>query len=157
MAIVYLIRKKVFRQDGEKKTKWFAVQRKIQKKGGCMNAELAKGIATRTGFSEGEVQGILVELVKEMEWQFKAGKSVTISGLGSFQTAITSDGYDHPEQITPKQVRLSRIYFRADRKLFDLVRRTKYIRFPLSKYFPASMLTQKVIEEEKDIEEIPED
>lgn len=157
MAIIYLIRKKVFQQDGEKKTKWFAVQRKAQKKGGCMNAELAKGIASRTGFSEGEVQGILVELAKEMEWQFKAGKSVTISGLGTFQTAITSDGYEQPEQITPKQVRLSRIYFRADRKLVDLVKRTTFIRFPLSKYFPASMLSKKVIEEEKGVEEVSED
>ena len=38
------------------------------------------------------------------------------------------------------EVCLSRIYFKADRKLVEFVRRAKFIRYPLSRYFPASML-----------------
>ena len=149
MSIIYLVRKKVFSKAGEKMTQWFAVQRKVQKKSGVTNRELARRLSQYTSFKEGEVQGILIELVKVIEKTLQEGHSVTIDGLGTFQTAITSNGFDRPEQVTPREVRLSRVYFRADRKLVEFVRRAKFIRYPLSRYFPASMLGKEVIEEEE--------
>lgn len=87
---------------------------------------------------------------------YQDGHSVTIDGLGTFQTAITSNGFDRPEQVTPKEVRLSRVYFRADKKLVEYVERAKFIRYPLSKYFPASMLIKKTLKEEEE-ESLPEE
>ena len=45
MSIIYLVRKKVFPKAGEKMTQWFAVQRKIQKKSGVTNRELARRLS----------------------------------------------------------------------------------------------------------------
>lgn len=149
MSIPYLIRKKVFRQNGEKKSLWFAVQRKLQKKGGKTEADLARVIAQRTTFHRGEVIGLLDELASVIEEMLEDGFSVTINGLGSFQTAITSNGYENPEDLTPRHVKLSRVYFVADRKLTEKVKNTKFIRIPLSTYFPASMLSKELIREEK--------
>ena len=150
MSIFYLIRKKVFPSKGEKKTLWFAVQKKLQKKGGHTEKHLAHILASRTSFKQGEVQGMLIELVKVIEETLRDGKSVTIDGLGTFQTALTSDGFENPEKITPKEVRLSRIYFKADRKMVEFVEKAKFIRVPLSTYFPKSMLSKELLEEEGD-------
>jgi predicted histone-like DNA-binding protein len=134
---------------GKKKTLWFAVQKKFQKKSGYTEKDLAHILARRTAFKQGEVQGILIELVKVIEETLKEGMSVTIDGLGTFQTALTSNGFDTPEKITPKEVRLSRIYFKADKKMVEFVEKTMFIRVPLSSYFPESMLSKKLLEEEK--------
>ena len=45
------------------------------------------------------------------------GESVTIKGLGSFHVAVTSDGFEHPDDVMPGKVRLSRVYFRPDKSL----------------------------------------
>lgn len=154
MSIFYLVTKKVFPMLGEKSEQWFAVQRKLQKKGGVTNRELAERLSEYTSFNRGDIQGILTELPQVMAQLLQEGRSVTIDGLGTFQTALTSDGFDHPEEITPGKVRLSRVYFRADKKLMEVVKKARFIRIPLSQYLPKSLLSKKVIEEEAMEEEI---
>ena len=154
MSIFYLVTKKVFPMLGEKSEQWFAVQRKLQKKGGATNRELADRLSEYTSFNRGDIQGILTELPNVMAQLLQEGRSVTIDGLGTFQTALTSDGFDHPEEITPGKVRLSRVYFRADKKLMEVVKKARFIRIPLSQYLPKSLLSKKVIEEEAMEEEI---
>lgn len=134
---------------GQKNEQWFAVQRKLQKKGGATNRELAQRLSEYTGFNRGDIQGILIELPNVMAQLLQDGRSVTIDGLGTFQTAVTSNGFDHPEEITPSEVRLSRVYFRADKKLMEVVKKARFIRIPLSSYLPKSLLSKKVIEEEE--------
>lgn len=157
MSIFYLVTKKVFPKLGEKNEQWFAVQRKLQKKGGATNLELAERLSAYTSFNKGDIQGILIELPNVMADLLRDGRSVTIDGLGTFQTALTSNGFDHPEQIVPSEVRLSRVYFRADKKLVEVVKKARFIRIPLSKYLPESLLSKKVIEEEANEKGIDED
>ncbi len=41
------------------------------------------------------------------------GEFVTIEGLGTFQLALTSGGFERPEEVMPGKVSVSRAYFIA--------------------------------------------
>ena len=88
--------------------------------------------------------------------QLKNGESVSIRGLGSFHASITSNGFEHPEDVLPHEVRVSKVYFIADRKFTQRVSRMKFFRYPLSKYFPKDLLRPETIREEETREEEPE-
>lgn len=148
MGLIYLVRVKKFRTPEGLKRLYYAVQRKLQKKGGKTEEDLAELLSQRSGHSKGDVLSMLVDLPGVIEEILKSGESVTISGFGSFQTAITSDGFESPEDVLPHEVRLSKIYFVADRKFAHRVSKMKFYRYPLSKYFPKEMLSKKTLEEE---------
>ena len=83
------------------------------------------------------------------------GYSVSLKGIGTFQVALTSPGAERPEDVTPATVEVSRVYFIADRWLTRQIRKMKFIRIPLSSYFPKSMLSKEVIKEEKAQGDLP--
>ena len=62
MSIPYLVRKKVSVIGGNKKVRWYAVQKKLQERGGKTEEDVARIVAGRGGFREGEVQGILTDV-----------------------------------------------------------------------------------------------
>ena len=68
-------------------------------------------MAKTTGFHRGQIEGILAELVESIQDLLSSGHSVTIEGLGNFQTALTSQGCVLPVQVTPGKVAISRVYF----------------------------------------------
>ena len=111
MGMIYLVRKKLFQTKEGAKQLYYAVQRTLQPRGGVTEDILAKRIAHRTGRSEGDVKGILADLPHFIEEALKNGESVSIKGLGSFHIAITSEGFEHPEDVMPGTVRISRVYF----------------------------------------------
>ena len=58
---------------------------------------------------------------------------MTIKGLGSFHVAVTSDGFEHPDDVMPGKVRLSRVYFRPDKSLVARLNSgMDFYRYPLS-------------------------
>ena len=71
MSIPYLVRKKVSVIGGNKKVRWYAVQKKLQERGGKTEEDVARIVAERAGFREGEVQGILTEVSSVAEMQLK--------------------------------------------------------------------------------------
>ena len=101
MGMIYLVRKKLFQTKEGAKQLYYAVQRTLQPRGGVTEDILAKRIAHRTGRSEGDVKGILADLPHFIEEALKNGESVSIKGLGSFHIAITSEGFEHPEDVMP--------------------------------------------------------
>ena len=117
MGMIYLVRKKLFQTKEGAKQLYYAVQRTLQPRGGVTEDILAKRIAHRTGRSEGDVKGILADLPHFIEEALKNGESVSIKGLGSFHIAITSEGFEHPEDVMPGTVRISRVYFTAEQIL----------------------------------------
>lgn len=150
MGMIYLVRKKIFQTKEGAKQLYYAVQRTLQPRGGVTEDILAERIARRSGRSVGDVKGILADLPYFIEQALENGESVSIKGLGSFHIAITSEGCEHPEDVMPSTVRISRVYFTADRGLTrQLSQKMKFFRYPLSKYFPAHMLSKKTLEEEK--------
>ena len=60
--------------------------------------------------NSGDVQSVLIDLQKFIEEALMEGESVTIKGLGSFHVAVTSDGFEHPDDVMPGKVRLSLIH-----------------------------------------------
>ncbi len=123
MSIPYVVRKKADLTSGERKELWYGVPSKMQRRGGdkfivyLKNKELAVRMAKTTGFHRGQIEGILSELVESIQDLLSSGHSVTIEGLGTFQTALTSQGcVKLPEQVTPGKVAISRVYFVANSK-----------------------------------------
>lgn len=150
MGMIYLVRKKLFRTKEGMKQLYYAVQRTLQVRGGVTTEDLAQRMAHRKGMSAGDVQSVLVDLPKYIEEALEAGESVTIKGLGSFNVAITSEGFEHPDDVMPGKVRLSRVYFKPDRTLTRrLGNNMSFYRYPLSKYFPANMLRKETLEHER--------
>ena len=157
--MIYLVRKKLFRAKEEIKELYYAVQRTLQARGGVTTEILAQRMAHRKGMGEGDVLSVLVDLPKYIEDALREGESVTIRGLGSFNVAITSDGFEHPDDVLPGKVRLSRIYFKPDRMLTRrLGEDMDFFRYPLSKYFPADMLRPETLIKERaeEQEHLPE-
>lgn len=149
MSIPYVVRQKANVLNSEKKGLWYAVAKKLQKGGGGVDEEdLAWSISQRTGFSRGVIKGILTELAVAIEDALAMGRSVTIKDIGSFQTALTSKGFEHPTQITPSEVKLSRVYFIADRGLTARLKEVKCLRIPFKYYLPKELLTKEMLEEE---------
>lgn len=132
------------------------MQRKLQKKGGKTEEDLADILSAHSSRSKGEVLSLLTDLPKVVEEILKNGESVSIKGLDTFHAAITSNGFEHPEDVLPHEVRLSRVYFVADRKFTYRVSLMKFFRYPLSKYFPKHLLRPQTGEEEKAQEAEPE-
>lgn len=152
MGLIYLVRRKMFPHEGGMKSLYYAVQRKLQKRGGRDERDLARYLAQHCSSTEGDILGILTELPKAIEKILEGGESVTIHDLGSFHVAITSDGFEYPDDILPHKVRLSKVFFVADRKLTTRLKRMKFFRYPLSKYFPKSALRSETIQTETEQE-----
>ncbi len=81
------------------------------------------------------------------------GQSVAIRGFGTFQTALTSKGFEHPGQVTPGEVSVSKVYFMADRNLLRRLKKVNCYRIPLSYDLPKELLTPEILEEEKGLKE----
>lgn len=144
MAIPYIVRRKADVSSGERKELWYAVGKKLQKKGGKTERDVAHQVAQRTGFHRGVVEAVLAATGEIIEEALSDGHSVTLRGIGSFQTAVTSKGFEHPEDVLPHSVRLSRVYFKADHMLTLAVKRAGCHRIPFKYYFPEELLTKKM-------------
>lgn len=154
MGMIYLVRKKIFRTAEGMKQLYYAVQRTLQPRGGVTTEQLARRMAARKGVTEGDAHSILQDLPRFVAEALKEGQSVNIQGLGSFHVAVTSDGFEHPDDVMPGMVRLSRVYFKPDRKLVrQLAREMTFVRYPLSRYFPAHLLRPETLEQEGKPEE----
>ena len=145
-----MVRKKVFRTAEGVKQLYYAVQRVLQRRGGVTAELLAQRMASRKGMSSGDVQSVLIDLPKFIEEALMEGESVTIKGLGSFHVAVTSDGFEHPDDVMPGKVRLSRGYFRTDTTLVARLNSgMDFYRYPLSRYFPHDMLRPETLRKER--------
>lgn len=153
MSIPYIVRKKVDSSKGERKELWYAVSKKLQKRGGKTEKDVAHMVEQRTGFHHGTVEGVLVAMAEVIEEMLSEGHSVTIKDFGSFQTAVTSKGFEHPEEVTPGEVSVSRMYFVANRRLTRRLKEEQCHRIPFQYYFPKDQLTKKLLQEDKRQEE----
>ncbi len=123
MSVVYFVRKKLFRTKEGMKKLYYAVQHTFHSRGGVTEDVLAERMSQRSGRSLGDVRGMLADLPHCIAEALEHGESVSIKGLGSFHLAVTSDGFENPADVTPGAVRLSRVYFTADRGLTRKLRR----------------------------------
>lgn len=80
------------------------------------------------------------------------GQPVTIEGLGTFHTSLTSPGFERPEQVTPGKVSVSRVYFVACPEFSRQVKKMKCTRIPFNIYMPENMLTKEMKKADKEME-----
>lgn len=153
MSIPYLVRQKTNLLNKAKSGLWYAVIRKLQRRGGVNEKELGELVAMRGGFNRGVVEGVLTAVSEVIETELSKGQSVTIRGFGTFQTALTSKEFEHPGQVTPGEVSVSKVYFMADRNLLRRLKKVDCYRIPLSYYLPKELLTPEILEEEKGLKE----
>ncbi|WP_347030360.1 HU family DNA-binding protein, partial [Bacteroides intestinalis] len=99
MAIPYIVRRKADVSSGERKELWYAVGKKLQKKGGKTERDVAHQVAQRTGFHRGVVEAVLAATGEIIEEALSDGHSVTLRGIGSFQTAVTSKGFEQATHL----------------------------------------------------------
>ncbi|MDL2299532.1 DNA-binding protein [Bacteroides sp. OttesenSCG-928-E20] len=148
MAIPYVVRKKLDTTGEEKKELWYAVAKTMQEKGGINDEEFIKRIAQKTGFSPGVIEGLLSEIAEAIEFFLSYGFTVNLKKLGSFQTALTSKGFEHPAEVTPAEVNLSRVYFVANRKMTSRIRESGYYKVPFNSYLPKEFWEKEEKEDE---------
>lgn len=149
MSIPYLVRQKKNLLNKAKSGLWYAVVRKFQRRGGVNEKELGELVAMRGGFNRGVVEGVLTAVSEVIESELGKGQSVTIRGFGTFQTALASKGFEHPPQVTPGEVSVSKVFFMADRNLLKRLKKVTCYRIPLSYYLPKELLTPEALAEEK--------
>ena len=102
MAVPYVVRKKADLTSGERKELWYGVPKKLIDP--IRNREFAEYMEKRSGFHRGQIDGILTEMVDAIRSLLSIGQPVTIEGLGTFHTSLTSPGFERPEQVTPGKV-----------------------------------------------------
>lgn len=153
MSIPYLVRQKKNLLNKTKNGLWYAVTHKLQKRGGVNEKELGHLVAMRGGFNRGVVEGVLTAVSEVIETELSKGESVTIREFGSFHLALGSEGYEHPADVTPGRVQVSKLYFVPDRSLMQRLKKIKAFRIPLSDYLPEELLTPEVMEEERRMRE----
>ena len=67
MGLIYLVRKKKFRTAEGIRELYFAIQRKLQKRGGKNEEDLAEILSANSSRSKGEVLSILTDLPDVIE------------------------------------------------------------------------------------------
>lgn len=78
MAIPYIVCRKVDATKKEKPQLWYAVGKKMQKKSGRTERDVAHRVAQRTGFHPGVVEAVLAATGEIIEEELSDGRSVTL-------------------------------------------------------------------------------
>lgn len=130
MSINYAIRKKTDKTKGEVKELYYAVPCAVQDKG-IDELKLAEDIHETSALSPGDVLSVLEQLPRIIARHLKDSRTVTIRGLGTFYPALSSEGFETPEECTPNKVKLTRVCFRADKKFTYNVKNCQFESFQL--------------------------
>jgi predicted histone-like DNA-binding protein len=64
-----------------------------------------------------------------MLWKLIDGDSVRFGDIGTFSIAVTSDGFENPEDITPDKVRATKIVFTPTKKFNKLLLEMKFTNY----------------------------
>lgn len=92
--------------------------------------EIAQKLAERSSLTPGDIRATLIGLSELLESYLHDGYSVKFEDLGVFSLSITSEGYETPEECTPRHVKAKKICFRADPQLKKNLKKVKFERTP---------------------------
>lgn len=110
----YCVRKKKDKSGEEEKVRYYAVP---VLSGKTSAREMAQIISQRCSLTEGDVMATIIELAHLIEEEIHNGRKVTLDDIGSFYLSATSEGFETPEECTPRRVTANRVCFKADPKL----------------------------------------
>ena len=92
MAIPYIVCRKVDATKKEKPQLWYAVGKKMQKKSGRTERDVAHRVAQRTGFHPGVVEAVLAATGEIIEEELSDGRSVRCAASGRFRRQSRARG-----------------------------------------------------------------
>jgi predicted histone-like DNA-binding protein len=95
MAIFIRLRQNKMR-EGNGYNKWYA---RMVNMGEVGTNELARIIERNTTFKQGEIKGLITELVAEMKEQLAEGKTVMLDDFGRFSLTVESEGAETREKF----------------------------------------------------------
>lgn len=143
MAYFYRTRKKCYIKNEAKEEKFFAVP---VTKGTLGMEEIAKEISSKSIAKESAILAVLKELSIIMKNKLGDGYNLKLDGIGTFGVAITSLGFDKEENITPRRVKFSKMTYRADRDLVDVLQDMKFVKEPPA---PKGAITKEMIRQKR--------
>jgi len=109
--------------SGQEKELYFACSRR----GGVIGFDkLSEKIADDTSLTPGDISNCLISLSRTMISLLEEGFSVKLYRIGCFSIAVTSDGFESPNDISPDKVRATKIVFTPDRKLNSKIKDLKF-------------------------------
>jgi len=88
--------------------------------------QLAKRVSETSSFSEGDLMGILVTILKIIPDALSDGKIVRLGDLGSLRVAISSDGSDDEKKVTANNIRSTSVTFTPGKDLKDAISSFKF-------------------------------
>jgi len=127
MSYYYRVKKKRFFKEGKEKEQFFAVGKSIRL---LETEEIAKEIGARSIAKDSTIVPVIMELSKVIIDRLSSGYHVKLEGIGVFGISITSQGFDNPSDITPKQVKFSKLTFRPDPKIVKKLKQMHYEKEP---------------------------
>jgi len=127
MSYYYRVKKKRFKKEGKEKEEYFAVGKSIRL---LELEEIAKEMSSRSITKESTIVPVLMELSKVITEGLCNGYHVKLDGIGIFGISITSKGFDNPANITPKEVKFSKLTFRPDPKIVKELKQMHYEKEP---------------------------
>ncbi len=137
MSYYYRVKKKRFKKEGKEKEQYFAVGKSIRL---VELEEIAKEIGARSIAKDSTIVPVLMELSKVMIDRLSSGYHVKLDGIGIFGISITSQGFDNPTDITPKEVKFSKLTYRPDPKI---VKKLKQMHYEKEPPIPKNIITKQ--------------
>ena len=112
--------------SGEEKELYYACSRR----GNVTDFDgLAEIITEISSLSKGDILSSLTNIEQVILWILIDGDSVRFGDIGTFSIAVTSDGFENPEDITPDKVRATKIVFTPTKKFNKLLLEMKFTNY----------------------------
>ena len=112
--------------SGEEKELYYACSRR----GNVIDFDgLAEIITEISSLSKGDILSSLTNIEQVILWKLIDGDSVRFGNIGTFSIAVTSDGFETPEAITPDKVRATKIVFTPTKKFNSFLSELKFTNY----------------------------
>ena len=112
--------------SGQEKELYFACSRRGEVIG---LDKLTEIITEDTSLTQGDIGNCLISLSRTIILLLKEGFSVRLHRIGCFSVAVTSDGFESPNDISPDKVRATKVVFTPDKRLISMIRNLKFTNY----------------------------
>lgn len=112
--------------SGQEKELYFACSRRGEVIG---LDKLTEIVTEATSLSPGDVGSSLITFSRTIILLLEEGFSVRLHRIGCFSIAVTSDGFESPNDISPDKVRATKVVFTPDKRLISMIRNLKFTNY----------------------------
>ncbi len=81
--------------------------------------DLTREIEKFSALSEPDIRGVIIALENVIQEKLADGHIIRLEQLGSFYPAISSNGEDDPEHVTPNSIKGVKVNYRAGKRIIQ--------------------------------------